>query len=98
MLPTFRPSAVDPAAMDESSRQSIGMGSVTDDNTMADSTISAEDTVDKSDSDDSTSSEEVIKKPEVPQVKDKKEATEIFKELLRDKVSQKNKTKGNFVS
>lgn len=62
------------------------MGSATDENTMADSTASADDGAEKSDSGDSSSSEEVVKKPEIPQVKDKKEATEIFKELLRDKV------------
>lgn len=91
MMPTFRPTAVDLANVDESSRTSLGMGSNSnlDENTMADSTVSGEDvTADKSvSSDDSSSSEEAAKKPEIPQVKDKKEATEIFKELLRDKVS-----------
>ncbi|CAL8095974.1 unnamed protein product [Orchesella dallaii] len=86
MIPNFRPSSVDIAAMDESSRQSIGMASTTDENTVADSTVSADDiTADKTDSDDSGSSDESSRKSEVPQVRDKKEAAEIFKELLRDK-------------
>lgn len=57
--------------MDESSR----LSTLTDDNTKASADGSGKASSDEEQDDD-----------KVPKVKDKKEATEIFKELLREKV------------
>ena len=81
MVPSFRP--VDVAALDDSTQQST-ISSLQDETTRG-SAVS-----DKSDSENDEPSGESTpdkRKPSVPVVKDKKEATEIFKELLREKVS-----------
>jgi len=73
------PNSIDAAAMDETSR----LSTLTDENTRGDSMEDG-----KSDEEGNSSPEDQPpdKKTEVPKVKDKKEATEIFKDLLREKV------------
>jgi hypothetical protein len=65
--------------MDESSRMSTLSGNTKDGDEKSD---------DESGAGSSSEEEKQEKKDEVPKVKDKKEATEIFKELLKDKVRQ----------
>lgn len=73
------PNSIDAAAMDETSR----LSTLTDENTRGDSMEDG-----KSDDEGSSSPDDQPpdKRAEVPKVKDKKEAMEIFKDLLKDKV------------
>mgnify|MGYP001797066503 CR=1 FL=1 len=68
------PSSLDAATLDDSSRLSL----LADENAK---------TGGKSDESGRESSEDESEKEEIPKVKDKKEATEIFKELLKEKVT-----------
>ncbi|XP_021948994.1 pre-mRNA-processing factor 40 homolog A isoform X1 [Folsomia candida] len=74
-LAVSTPSSLDAAVLDETSR----LSTLTDDNTKTSAGKSDES------GGDSSSEDEVQEKDEIPKVKDKKEATEIFKELLREK-------------
>lgn len=78
---------MDAAVLDETSR----LSTLTDDNTKTSAGKSDES------GGDSSSEDEVQEKDEIPKVKDKKEATEIFKELLREKVQVVNYLHGTVV-
>jgi len=81
MMPSFKPiTVVDPVAMDDSSKLSA---------TVSQDDASRHSAGDKSDSGSSSPSEDSgdDSHSAVPRVKDKKEAAEIFKQLLKDKVN-----------
>ncbi len=91
-MPQFMPMAlgqIDPSVIDDTSKHSMGMSQ--DDSNQPASVQSEEEDKSESEGESSSDEESSEQKNAAPKPKDKKEATEIFKELLKEKVNLSRK-------